>query len=102
MLFYTKRSYPVLNIKTRQRTYELIFGFWLPKRKFGDEQYREDASILGGSFGVLLLFTMSRLRLPQLPLGEQSSKENIRKDDEIRATQMRAEAEVPRVRDFTV
>ena len=39
---------------------------------------------------------------PELPLGEQSSKENIRKDDEIRATQMGAEAEVPRVRDFTV
>ena len=38
----------------------------------------------------------------ELPLGEQSSKENIRKDDEIRATQMGAEAEVPRVRDFTV
>ena len=29
-------------------------------------------------------------------------KKNIRKDDEIRATQMGAEAEVPRVRDFTV
>ena len=38
----------------------------------------------------------------ELPLGEQSSKGNIRKDDEIRATQMGAEAEVPRVRDFTV
>ena len=31
----------------------------------------------------------------ELPLGEQSSKENIRKDDEIRPTQMGAEAEVP-------
>ena len=29
-------------------------------------------------------------------------KENLRKDDEIRATQMGAETEVPRVRDFTV
>ena len=38
----------------------------------------------------------------ELPLGEQSSKENIRKDDEIRPTQMGAEAEVLRVRDFTV
>ena len=38
----------------------------------------------------------------ELPLGEQSSKENLRKDDEIRATQMGAETEVPRVRDFTV
>ena len=38
----------------------------------------------------------------ELPLGEQSSKENIRKDDEIRTTKMRAEAEVPRVRDFTI
>ena len=38
----------------------------------------------------------------ELPLGEQSSKENIRKDDEIRAALMGAEAEVPRVRDFTV
>ena len=38
----------------------------------------------------------------ELPLGEQSSKGNIRKDDEIRATQIRAEAEVPRVRDFAV
>ena len=38
----------------------------------------------------------------ELPLGDQSSKENIRKDDEICTTQMGAEAEVPRVRDFTV
>ena len=38
----------------------------------------------------------------ELPLGEQSSKEGIRKDDEIRATKMGTEAEVPRVRDFTV
>ena len=33
----------------------------------------------------------------KLPLGEQSSKENFGKDDEIHA-----EAEVPWVRDFTV
>ena len=38
----------------------------------------------------------------ELPRREQSSKENILKDDEIRATQMGAEAEVPRVRNFTV
>ena len=38
----------------------------------------------------------------ELPLGEQSSKENIRTDDEIRAAQMGAEGEVPLVQDFTV
>ena len=34
LVFCTKRFKPVLNIKTRQCTYEFIFGFWLPK-KFG-------------------------------------------------------------------
>ena len=57
--------------------------------------------ILSEPITHVLLAAIIIIHGDELPLGEQSSKENI-KDDEICATQMGAEAEAPQERDFTV